>query len=210
MWAWDELVFLPPPTKTRTPHRSGHLGYIRGRMVDLGWALPSLHFHISKQDGEFVCMARGLLFEGSVLAYDPTTKGTEWIPMWGSASDLLLVEEASTRELSNIMPHDLTEVMQRMDHIGEQKGEGGVEEATAETLPEGELTEEAMELGYQPGSEGEADSNSMDSSHSPRDTAQHSSTRCCCWSSVSWVDQCLSESKDQHMPGSARMPPMKL
>ena len=40
--AWDELVFLPPPAEPHTPHWSGHLGYIRGHVVDLGWALPSL------------------------------------------------------------------------------------------------------------------------------------------------------------------------
>ena len=43
-WAWDELVFPPPPTKPCLPHQSGHLGYIRGSMVDLGQALPSLCF----------------------------------------------------------------------------------------------------------------------------------------------------------------------
>ena len=53
---WDELVFLPPPAEPHTPHQSGHLGYIRGCVVDLGWVLPSLHFHISEQDREFICM----------------------------------------------------------------------------------------------------------------------------------------------------------
>ena len=31
-----------------------------------------------------------------MLAYDPATNRAEWIPVWGSAGDLLLVEEAST------------------------------------------------------------------------------------------------------------------
>ena len=30
-----------------------------------------------------------------MLAYDPATNGAEWIPVQGSASDLLPVEEAS-------------------------------------------------------------------------------------------------------------------
>ena len=38
--AWDELVFLPPPTKPCMPHQSGHLGYIMGHVVDLGWMPP--------------------------------------------------------------------------------------------------------------------------------------------------------------------------
>ena len=78
-----------------------------------------------------------------------------------------------------------------------------MEEATAETLPKGELAEEAMEL-YQPGSKGEADSDSMDRPHSPGYVMQCSSLRCHCQRSVSWVDQCPSKSEDQHVPGGAR------
>ena len=60
-----------------------------------------------------------------------------------------------------------------------------------------------MELGYQPGSKGEADSNSMDSQHSPGHAMQCSSSRCCHQSSVNWADQCPSECEDQHVPGGA-------
>ena len=55
--AWHELVFLPPPAKPHMPHQSGHLGYIRGCMVDLEWVLLSLHFFISEQDRELICIA---------------------------------------------------------------------------------------------------------------------------------------------------------
>ena len=50
------------------------------------------------------------------------------------------------------MLHDPTEVTQRMDHFGEQRGEDGMEEDAAETLHKEELAEEAMDLSYQPGS----------------------------------------------------------
>ena len=189
-WAWDELVFLPPPAEPHMPHQSGHLGYIRGHIVDLGWALTSLCFRITKPNREFICMVQGLLSEGSMLAYDSTTNGAKWIPMQGSASNLSPVEEASMQELRNIVPHDPSEVLQRMDHFEEQKGESG--------------TQEAMELGYQPSSKGDEGSDSLDSPHSPRCTMQHSCLRHCCQSSVSWMDQCPSESDDQHVPGGAR------
>ena len=61
-----------------------------------------------------------------------------------------------------------------------------------------------MDVGYQPGSNGEEDSDSTDSPHSPRHTMQCSSSRGCCWSSVSWADWSSSESKDQHLPGGAK------
>ena len=187
MQAWDELVFLPPPAKPCTPHQSGHLGYIRGCMVDLGRALPLLHFRISEPDRVHL-HGTGPTVQGNMLAYDPATNGDKWIPMQGSAGNLSPAEEASMRELSNIVPHDPSEVLQRMDCFGEQRGESGMQEA--------------MELGYQPGSEGDAGSDSSDGPHSPRHTAQHSSLRCRHQSSVSWVDQCPSES-DHHVPGGA-------
>ena len=77
-----------------------------------------------------------------MLAYDPTTNRAEWVPVWGCTSDLSLAEEASTRELSNIEPHDPVEVTQRMDCFQEQRGEGSMQEDAAETFCEEELTKE--------------------------------------------------------------------
>ena len=84
------------------------------------------------------------------------------------------------------------------------EGEGGVEEDAAETLRKEELMEEAMDLGYQPGSKGEEDSNSTDSPHSPRHALYHSSLRHHCQGSVNWVDQCPSKGKDQHVSKGAK------
>ena len=63
------------------------------------------------------------------------------------------------------------------------------------------LKEEHM--GYQPGSNGGEDSDSMDGPHSPGHAEHHPSSRCCHQSSVSWMDQCPSKGKDQHMPEDA-------
>ena len=64
-----------------------------------------------------------------MLAYNLATNRAEWIPMQGSGGDLSPAEEASVRELSNIVLHDPSEVPQRMDHFQEQRGESGAEEA---------------------------------------------------------------------------------
>ena len=79
--AWDELVYLVPTAVPCTPHQSGHLGYIMSCMVDVGNMMLSLCIHISRPTGEFVCLGRGLIFEGSMMAYDPTTNGVECIPI---------------------------------------------------------------------------------------------------------------------------------
>ena len=60
-----------------------------------------------------------------------------------------------------------------------------------------------MELGYQPGSEGDVGNDSSDGPHSPGCIVQHSSSRCHHQCSVSWADQCPSKSDDQHVPGGA-------
>ena len=44
-----------------------------------------------------------------MLAYDPTSNEREWIPVRGMASDLSQAEEASTRELNNMILHDTVE-----------------------------------------------------------------------------------------------------
>ena len=75
--AWDELVFPAPLAEPSIPHRSTHLSYILGCMVDLGGTLPPLRFHMTESSGEFVGVAHGSLFEGNVLAYDPASNGME-------------------------------------------------------------------------------------------------------------------------------------
>ena len=82
-------------------HHSGHpqthvcITYIMGCTVDLGCALLPLQFHISGLNREFICIALGLLFKGSMFTYDPATNGAKWVSMWETTSDVSPVEEAS-------------------------------------------------------------------------------------------------------------------
>ena len=45
----------------------------------------------------------------------PPAMMREWVPMWGMAEDLSQTEEASDRELSNMVPLDSAEEAQRLD-----------------------------------------------------------------------------------------------
>ena len=156
--AWDELVCPPPPAVSHSSCQSGYLGYIQGWVVELGHVLPSTRFHVSQLNGDFVCMARGLLFEGNVLAYDPTSNEAKWVPMQGMAEDLSQAEEASARELSNMVPLDSTKEAQRLDWFWELRsesgGESGMEECSAEAP-----CKEHMDQGY----EGDSDVERSDS-----------------------------------------------
>ena len=105
-----------------------------------------------------MCVARGLLFEGNVLAYDLTSNEAKWVPVRGMAEDLSRAEEASTRELSYMVPLDSAKEAQRLDRFRELRsesgGESGMEECPAETPHE-----EHMDQGY----EGDSDEERSDS-----------------------------------------------
>ena len=90
--AWDELVWPPPSTAPHMLPKNKHVGYIQGHVVELGLAMPPSWFLVSYPSGEFICFTRGLIFEGSVLTYDPSTNGVDWIPMCSTTSNLLQQE----------------------------------------------------------------------------------------------------------------------
>ena len=101
-----------------------------------------------------------------MLAYDPVSNKAEWMPVWGTVSDLSQVEEASDRELSNMVLHDLDEGARRLDWFGKQRSESGMEESSTEdnvddnngakeTSHEDETGDEPMDQVY----EGDSDRN---------------------------------------------------
>ena len=99
--AWDQFVWPPPSSMHPTPSQDQPLGFIQGCIMELGLTMPPMQFHVSSPSREFLSYAQGLLYEGTVLAYDPTMNSPEWIPVCGTASDLTWVEEASAMALCN-------------------------------------------------------------------------------------------------------------
>ena len=53
-------------------------------------------------DRKFVGVARGLIFEGHLLMYNPTYNMVEWVPICGMVSDLSPTEKSLAHKLSNI------------------------------------------------------------------------------------------------------------
>ena len=60
---------------------------------------------MSDPSREFICLAKGLIFEDNVLAYDPSTNKAEWIPVHGTTSNLSWAEEVSALMLCNTVGH---------------------------------------------------------------------------------------------------------
>ena len=119
-WFACHLLLCPAPHA-----RVGTWATYKGDSWSWGRVLPSTWFCISQPGGQFICVTQGLLFEGNMLAYDLVSNEAEWIPVWGTASDLSQVEEALARELSNMVLHNSDDGVRRFDQFGEQGSESG-------------------------------------------------------------------------------------
>ena len=103
--AWDQFVWPPAMAVPRALTVAEPYGYCRGQAVDLGLVMPAAQLRVTDKVGTYLCVAWALVFEGSVLAYNPTRDEAEWVPMHGLTNDLTWAEERSAVALANYMPH---------------------------------------------------------------------------------------------------------
>ena len=90
-------------------------GYCHGNTVDLGVVMPATEFRVTNKEGVYLCAAQGLIFEGSILAYNAARDKAEWVPTHGVANDLSWAEERMAVTLANFVPH----IPQEVDRIAE-------------------------------------------------------------------------------------------
>ena len=109
---WDQMVW---PTTVAIPHgltKAELYGYCQGQTVDLGPVMPVAQFWVMEEGGTSLCIVRTLVFEGSILAYNPTLNEAEWMPVHGLANDLSWAEERPTVALANYVLCASAEVAQ--------------------------------------------------------------------------------------------------
>ena len=102
--AWDQFVW---PLSAAIPWAATEVeqyGYHRGNAVDLGAVMPAMEFRVTDEEGTYLCVAQALIFEGSVLAYNPTRDEAEWVPTHGVTNDLSWAEERTVIALANFVP----------------------------------------------------------------------------------------------------------
>ena len=117
--AWDQLV-CPPGVATPQALTEAELcGYCRGQAEDLSPVMLAAQFRVAEEGGAYLCIARALVFEGSVLAYNPTMNKAEWVPVCSLANDLTWAEERSAVALVNCVPCAPAEVA-RIARLGAQ------------------------------------------------------------------------------------------
>ena len=98
---WDQLVWPPVVAVPWALTEAELYDYCHGQVVDLGPVMPVAQFWVMDEGGSYLCIARALVFEGSVLAYNPAKIEAEWVPARGLTNDLTWVEERSTIALAN-------------------------------------------------------------------------------------------------------------
>ena len=98
------VVILHVPTEAKS------YGYCWGQVVDLGPMMPAAQFGITEERWNYLCTMRALVFEGSILTYNPALNEAEWVPMCGLANNLSWAEERSVVALANYVPCALGEL----------------------------------------------------------------------------------------------------
>ena len=79
-------------------------GYCRGQAVDLSPVMPVAQFWVTEEGEAYLCTARALVFEGSILVYNPTMNEADWVPVHGLTNDVSWAEERSAVALANYVP----------------------------------------------------------------------------------------------------------
>ena len=69
--AWDQMVWPTMVAILYVPTEVESYGYCWGQAVDLGPVMPAAQFRVTEEGGTYLCTARALVFEESILAYNP-------------------------------------------------------------------------------------------------------------------------------------------
>ena len=76
---WPTMAAIP-----RVPTEAESYGYCQGQAVDLSPVTPVAQFCVTEERGTYLCTARDLVLEGSILAYNLALNEAEWVPVWSS------------------------------------------------------------------------------------------------------------------------------
>ena len=144
--AWDQFVWLPSAAVPQTTTQVEQYGYCHGNTIDLGAVMPVMEFRVTDEEGTYLCAARALIFEGSILAYNPARDEVEWVPAHGVTNDLSWAEERMVVTLANFVPCTTQEADRIMElgthHLLAWTNESSLEEEGEQMQEEGDEPKE--------------------------------------------------------------------
>ena len=77
---WDQFAF---PQMDQEYWREEALCYRPGKMLDVGMCMPGFRLMFQDEKGQYPHSGHALIFEGSMLVYDPQRDIAQWVPIWG-------------------------------------------------------------------------------------------------------------------------------
>ena len=61
-------------------------------MLDVGACMMGFRLMLQDDEGQYVNLGHALIFEGSMLVYDPQCDIAQWVPVWGASASLTMME----------------------------------------------------------------------------------------------------------------------
>ena len=109
--AWDQLVWPPTVAIPQALTETEWYGYCHSQAVDLSTVMLAAQFRVTDEVGTYLCVARALVFEGSILACNLAKNEAEWVPVCGLTNDLTWAKKRSAVALANYVLHIPDEVL---------------------------------------------------------------------------------------------------
>ena len=99
--AWDQFAF---PQTDQEYWREEALCYHPGKMLNIGTHMPGFRLMLQDDKGQYPHSGRTLIFEGSMLVYDPQQDIAQWVPIRGMSATLTMSELRAANNLNNMVP----------------------------------------------------------------------------------------------------------
>ena len=97
---WDQFAF---PQTDQECWREEALCYRPGKMLDVRTCMPGFRLMLQDDKGQYPHSGCALIFEGSMLVYDPQWDITQWVPIWGTSATLTMSELRAANDLNNMV-----------------------------------------------------------------------------------------------------------
>ena len=111
--AWDQFAF---PLAGQECWREEALCYHPGKMLNVGTCMPGFRLMLQDDQERYPHSGRALIFEGSMLVYDPQQDIAQWIPVCGTSATLTMPELGTAYDLNNFVPSPSSQLGPRGRH----------------------------------------------------------------------------------------------
>ena len=104
---WDQFAF---PLTDQEGWGEEALCYRPGKMLDIRRRMPGFRLMLQDDNEQYPHSGCALIFEGSMLVYDPQRDIAQWVPVHGMSATLTMPELRAAYNLNNFVPSPSSEL----------------------------------------------------------------------------------------------------